>query len=252
MVILFSNTIGALSGMGGGVIIKPALDAIGYHPLQSINFYSSAAVFVMSIVSVLKQVRGGFQIKVKQTLAIATGSLLGGTLGDLIFSQLLNSFNNESQVQFVQIILTVISLILVLLYLRFEIKSYKWNCLFVVFGVGLFLGTLSTLLGIGGGPINVAALMFGFSMPLKQATVYSIVTIFFSQFSKLTTVALNEGFFAYDLTFLWAIIPAAVLGGFLGSKLNQQLSNDKVTLYYRLVTTGVIILNIINGVRLFL
>ena len=39
--IFLSNTVGALSGMGGGVIIKPVLDFLGFHSLNSIAFYSS-------------------------------------------------------------------------------------------------------------------------------------------------------------------------------------------------------------------
>lgn len=53
--IFLSNTVGALSGMGGGVIIKPVLDFLGFHSLNSIAFYSSVAVFVMSISSTYKQ-----------------------------------------------------------------------------------------------------------------------------------------------------------------------------------------------------
>ncbi|MGH2335518.1 sulfite exporter TauE/SafE family protein, partial [Enterococcus faecalis] len=53
--IFLSNTVGALSGMGGGGIIKPVLDFLGFHLLNSIAFYSSVAVFVMSISSTYKQ-----------------------------------------------------------------------------------------------------------------------------------------------------------------------------------------------------
>lgn len=252
IVILFSNTIGALSGMGGGIIIKPALDAVGAHNLASINFYSSVAVFVMSIVSVLKQVHGGFQIKIPQTLSIASGSVVGGLLGSIFFQQLLGYFNNQDFVQLIQIFLTVLSLGFVLLFLYLNIPSYHLKNLNWIFGIGLFLGFLSTLLGIGGGPINVLMLMICFSMPMKQAAVYSIVTIFFSQLSKLTAIALKEGFAFYDLNVFWVIIPAAIMGGVLGSKLNQQLSEDKVNFFYRLVTVGVIILNLFNGALLVL
>lgn len=251
VVIMFANTIGAVSGMGGGVIIKPALDAIGHHDLASINFYSSVAVFVMSIVSITKQVRGGFQIKIPQTLTIAIGSVLGGVLGNFLFQWLLQFFPTDNYVQLVQIILTVITLLFVFIYTRGTFGTFELTNLFWVFLVGLGLGTLSTLLGIGGGPINVSLLILCFSMSFKQATVYSIVTIFFSQLSKLVSIQLNEGIFAYDLTFLLPIIPAAILGGFLGSKLNQQLDNDKISVLFQIITLGVIFLNIYNGFRLF-
>lgn len=53
--IFLSNTVGALSGMGGGVIIKPVFGFSWVPQLNSIAFYSSVAVFVMSISSTYKQ-----------------------------------------------------------------------------------------------------------------------------------------------------------------------------------------------------
>lgn len=252
IIILFSTTLGSLFGMGGGIIIKPVLDAIGLHSLPAINFYSSSAVFVMATISVLDQVRGGFKVKMKPALAISAGSIAGGVLGEQIFGVLLNFFNNEAYVQLIQIILTIATLIMALIYLRFEIKSYNMSNVIVIFLVGLILGVLATLLGIGGGPINVVALMFFFSVPLKDATVYSLMTKFFSQFAKLATVSLNEGFSTYQLSYLWAIIPAAILGGYLGSLLNQKLQSDKINFYYRIVILFIILLNVVNGVRLFI
>ena len=76
-----------------------------------------------------------------------------------------------------------------------------------LFGGWSFLGSFSTFLGIGGGPINVSLLIFCFGLTMKDATVYSIITIFFSQLAKLVEIGLSEGYQAYDLTFLWVIIP---------------------------------------------
>ena len=39
VVILLANTIGAISGMGGGVIIKPALQIFNWDSVLTINFY---------------------------------------------------------------------------------------------------------------------------------------------------------------------------------------------------------------------
>ena len=51
VVILLANTIGAISGMGGGVIIKPALQIFNWDSVLTINFYSSVAVFTMAVSS---------------------------------------------------------------------------------------------------------------------------------------------------------------------------------------------------------
>ncbi len=38
VVIVLANTVGAISGMGGGVLIKPILDLIGAHSVAGISF----------------------------------------------------------------------------------------------------------------------------------------------------------------------------------------------------------------------
>ncbi|AMB93952.1 sulfite exporter TauE/SafE family protein [Aerococcus sanguinicola] len=253
IVILFSNTVGAVSGMGGGVIIKPALDAIGAHPLNVIGFFSSAAVFTMSIVSIIKQVRGGFQISWQRLLAIAFGSIIGGRLGDTIFNILMSLYNNPDKVQLIQIIITIITLGLSIWYTYDPSrKQLRLAGLFSFFLASLALGVLSTLLGIGGGPMNVALFIALFGASTKQATVYSIITIFFSQLSKLTSIVLAGSVAAGSTSFLLVILPAAVIGGYIGSALNQRMTNKAVNRTYLIITASVILLNIVNGVRLFL
>ncbi|MBM9833743.1 sulfite exporter TauE/SafE family protein, partial [Enterococcus faecalis] len=45
LVIVLANAVGAVSGMGGGVLIKPIFDFIGAHSVAAISFYSATAVF---------------------------------------------------------------------------------------------------------------------------------------------------------------------------------------------------------------
>jgi len=249
LVIVLANTVGAISGMGGGVIIKPVLDAIGVHSLAEISFYSSVAVFTMSIVSTWQQFKNPIDINIKLALLISFGSFIGGILGQTAFVELLY-YSNESTVQWLQIILTVLSLLFALMYTIKKWKSWKLKMLGWYLALGLFLGFLSTLLGIGGGPINVALLMLCFGIPIKEATVYSIITIFFSQLSNLITIGMKTGYEVYDLSLLAYIIPAAIIGGFIGARLSGILSEKRVVRVYQLVVILVIILNIANGLGL--
>ena len=43
LVILTATSLGAVAGLGGGVIIKPLLDLVGAHDAATINIYSSVA-----------------------------------------------------------------------------------------------------------------------------------------------------------------------------------------------------------------
>lgn len=246
-VIVIANTIGAVSGMGGGVIIKPVFDFIGAHDVAAISFYSATAVFTMSVVSTMRQLTSGRKFNWQIVSWVSVGAVLGGILGNLAFEACLNWFGNKDIVQLIQIVLTVITLIFAFVYTKYNWKNFKLTHVIWFFICGLMLGFLASLLGIGGGPINVSLLMLLFSLPIKEATVYSICTIFFSQFAKLLTIALTTGFSRYDLTILWFVIPAAVIGGLLGAKFSKILSPEKVTIVFQGVVLLVLFINLYNG-----
>ncbi|AOA00806.1 hypothetical protein CKN73_07070 [Carnobacterium divergens] len=250
LIIIFANTIGAISGMGGGVIIKPLLDAIGAHSLSAISFYSSIAVFTMAIVSTIKQLNNGIKVQLIPVLTLSIGSVIGGFLGNELFEGALRLFGGEVRVQWLQILVTIASLLFALLYTKKKWKPLAFQSVLVYLLVGAFLGGLSTFLGIGGGPINVAILMLFFGLDIKDATVYSIITIFFSQLAKLGIIGISGRYSHYDLTMLYWIIPAAIVGGFMGAKLSGLFSEQVVLKIYQVVVIFVIILNGINGIML--
>ena len=114
-VIVCATGLGAIAGLGGGVIIKPLLDLIGVHDATSIGIYSSVAVFTMCIISLAKQARSGFSFDGKVIVAISAGSLLGGILGETIFATATASLDNHA-VKAVQAGLLALTLVLILLY----------------------------------------------------------------------------------------------------------------------------------------
>lgn len=247
IIILFANSIGAISGMGGGVIIKPMFDLVNIHPVEAISFYSSVAVLVMSVVSTSKQIRSGMHIESGFATKISIGGIMGGYLGNLAFENILLLFPNGKEIQLIQISLTMITLIFSFLYSQNIWKNYSFESDYLEIIVGLLLGFLASLLGIGGGPINVALIMLLFNIEIKKGTVYSIIIIFFSQLSKLMTIILTGNINRYDLSLLFYIIPAAVLGGVIGSYISRRVSNKCVNQVYQFVIVIVLLINIYNG-----
>lgn len=252
IVILVATTVGAIAGLGGGVIIKPLLDLIGYHDASTIGFYSCVAVFVMCIVSIIKQLKKGFQLDLKTVIYISIGSCIGGVIGDFLFTNVTQQFNNNI-VKVIQAFLLLITLIFILIYTlkKDKIKMHNiTNPIFILL-LGLFLGTVSVFLGIGGGPLNVSLLILLFSFTMKQATVYSIATIFFSQLSKLVSIAVSGSVMSFDLSFLPYICISAIIGGYIGTIFNQRLSDrliEKVYIVLIYVLIGISIYNIVRNI----
>lgn len=252
LVSLLATTLGSMTGLGGGVIIKPILDFLGDFNLSTISVLSSFTVFSMAIVSIIKQAASGLKLEVRKSSLIGIGSIFGGLLGEKILSYLLLFFT-PLLITFIQNTILAIHLILVLIYMNYKdkFKSYNINNTFACLLVGLFLGLIASFLSIGGGPINVCVLTIFFSMSPKEAAINSIITILFSQGSKLLSITVSTGFSSFDLTMLPFMISAGILGGVIGSKYNNRFSEEGVLKTFNLVIISLVFLSFYNIISFF-
>lgn len=248
LVALFSTILGSSAGIGGGIIIKPVLDSLGDYALPTINLLSSSTIFIMSIVTVFYQLKKKDKINPKNTIVVATGSVVGGIIGQKLMSFILSKDINIGLINNIQSIIIIILLISVFLYMRNKdnIKSYKINNILAIGLLGLFLGAISAFLGIGGGPINVAAFTILFSMTANEAARNSILVIFFSQGSKIISIAVTTGFSSYNLDMLPYMLVGGVLGGIIGYKINKAVSEKSIIKIFNSVTLSIILLNLYN------
>lgn len=245
-VIFIATFLGASAGLGGGVIIKPALDFIQVHDLTTISFISASAVFTMAVYSTIKQIRNKVYFDVMMILLVAIGAMLGGNLGNTVFSYLLEMMDSEI-LGLIQSLSLAGLLILVLCNVNIPHKNLHIRSKGLTLVIGVMLGMISSFLGIGGGPINVAVFIFFFGIDMRTATVYSIATILFSQGSKLCTIAFTTGFGIYDLSLLWYTIPMAILGGIVGTWLNHRAKEVLITKIFNMTVVCIILLNLYNA-----
>ena len=249
LVILIATTLGAVAGLGGGVIIKPLLDLAGAHDAATINLYSSTAVFVMCCVSLTRQLRAGFEFDRQMVICVAVGSLLGGIGGDKVFSALTGSFDDHL-VKAVQagVLAVVLGLIFVYTLRQEKMPAWKLANPVAIFTTGLALGAVAVFLGIGGGPLNLAVLSLLFSLGAKEGAVYSLAVIFFSQLSKLVLAATSGTLWAVDLTFVPFVVIPAIVGGFIGTYWNRRLSDKGVRRIYVFVMALLPLISLYNCV----
>lgn len=247
LVALIATTIGAIVGLGGGVIIKPVLDVIGYHDILTIGILTTFTVLTMALVSTIKHIKNKSKLSFK-ALFIASGSIVGGVLGNYIFDLMVVGSNNET-IKLTQSIIFIVMISLVLLFLKFKkrITSQHINSKLVMFISGVILGSIASFLGVGGGAFNVVVLIYLFSFDAKIAAINSLLIKLFSQTAKVVSISLTTGFGGYDLSMLKVMIPAAILGGLIGSSFNKKMKNESIDLLFRGVLFFIIIINTYNA-----
>ena len=99
LISIFSTTLGALTGMGGGVIIKPVLDMIGSYDVETIGVLSSCTVLAMSVVSVGRHMIQRTRIDFSTALPLAFGSVIGGLLGQTMLKNIIGATSSTIRSQ---------------------------------------------------------------------------------------------------------------------------------------------------------
>lgn len=254
LIAILTTIVGALTGMGGGVLIKPFLDLIGTYDPATISLLSSLSVFSMSIVAIIKQLFQKAKLDIKIVLPLGLGAVIGGNIGQTLLDKVISSSENKDFISIIQNAILCGMLMLIFYYMinkdKYPSKELKG------FGpsacVGLVLGLISAFLGIGGGPMNVAAFVYLFSYDTKVAALSSLVTIIFSQIAKLGLVAVTTGFSTYDLSVAPYMIVGAIMGGFIGSKMTFKFTENQIEKAFNWVQVLVMLLCIINIILMVL
>lgn len=251
LVAITSTTAGGLTGMGGGVVIKPVLDALNDFNAVTIGVLSSFTVFTMAVVSILRHIRQKTHMDWGRLLPLSAGALLGGIAGEKLLVFIAADMANN-HVLIVQNILLAIMVACIFMYMlnKHRIRPLGLQGLPATVSAGVFLGVLSSFLGIGGGPANVALLIYLFALNTKAATVASLLTILFSQGAKLLSIALSQGFSSHNLGLLPAMLVGAVIGGHLGALLNKKLSERWVDVSFNAMQLIVLAICLLNILRL--
>lgn len=248
-----ASIIGAISGLGGGIIIKPVLDAVTELDASVINFLSTCAVFTMSCSAVTKHIKYKTKFEKPTTVLLGIGAILGGLIGTEIFEFIVDFINKDRFIKLIQNGLLLSLLVIILVYINLPNKKqfHIKNRIFTVL-LGYTLGMISSFLGIGGGPINITALTLFFSMNLKSASVNSIILILFSQASKIITLLISKSIpSGLEISMLLYIIPAAILGGIFGTTVNKKINKSNLIIAYNSVMLFVIMTCLWNIIRLF-
>ncbi len=248
IIALIASLLGACCGLGGGVIIKPLLDAFTDLSASSVSLLSTLCVLTIALTSVIKYALQKAEINFKQSGILGIGAAIGGILGTYIFTSLIKG-ENDSLTTVIQSVSIALLLTFSVLYMAFfkDKFSFKIKNPAVILLAGLALGTFSSFLGIGGGPINVAVVTLLFSLTVKEAAVSSLVVILFAQVTKIASLGLSGGITG-DLSPLLILLPVALIGAIIGAWLNKRLNEKFILWTYNITVCALILVSVYNAV----
>ena len=246
---LLASVVGAICGIGGGVIIKPVLDLLHMETVAAIQFLSGCTVLAMSAYSVGRSVLSGEkQVEARTGGPLIAGAVAGGLAGNRLFALVKASAGRPETVSAVQAVCLALITLGTLLYTikKDKIKGRHVQSPLTCVLIGLALGLMSSFLGIGGGPINLVVLFYFFSMDTKRAAANSLYIILCSQLASfLVTVCTGA-----TPEFAWPELALMVLGGIgggiIGRALNKRMDARAVDKLFMGLMAVIIAISVYN------
>lgn len=252
LISFLASIVGSVCGIGGGIIIKPVLDMVGTASVSTISFLSGCTVLSMSLYNVLRSLKDkntGIELGTATPLAI--GAALGGILGSQCFQIVKASAGKDGVVGAIQ---SICLLILVLGTLIYSLKKQQITPVYVkrkdaCTAIGLVLGSLSSFLGIGGGPFNLVVLHYFLGLETKKAAANSLYIILISQAANLLLIFIKGCVPEFNVITLVSMVLGGILGGTVGKTITERVNNAAVDYLFRALLYLIIIICIYNTVR---
>ena len=207
-----AGILGSLIGVGGGIIITPALTYMDFPP-SVIASSSLLAVFATSISSTLTYVKKkyvNYGLGIKLALPAIPGSIIGGFLTNLV---LLDDF----KIYFAILLISVAIYILIRnkIISRTIVTIPKPFLYFVLFFGNFGAGIVSSFFGVGGGIIFVPILVIIYKMKMINASPTAQFTLLISTMTGLIThIMLEHPEYSYGILL--------ALGSFFGAQIGSR------------------------------
>lgn len=229
---LLSSILGTLVGVGGGFVIRPVLGFWGVEKSLA-SFTSSMCVLGMAVVSLSIYAWRNWRASVaiqgevdsKKPLfypamvLLAASSIPGGFVGGILMGLASEKVVNSCY-------MVVLAVLIILLIFLERVPKREVENRFAQICIGFILGVLSGFFGIGGGPFKMVALLIFFNLKEKDAAIQSIFITGLTTISSLISYTLNGH---ADFSLAVYMVPAAMLGGFIGSQITRRINHKAVS-----------------------
>lgn len=256
---LLAASLGSLMGLGGGIIIVPALMVLsGYIGILS-GITPQIAVGTSLLIMIFTGLSSTLAYLKQKTVDLKSGLIFfaGSGPGALVGVYFNHGIDTQLFLIFFGIFIVIVSFILMIRkylkplkltkrgikrsYVDHEGKTIEYGYHpALAMSISFIVGLCSGLFGIGGGSLMVPAMILLFGFPPHRAVATSMFMIFLSaMLSSASHISLGNVNWLYAL----ALLPGAWFGGKIGAAVNRRLKSDTVVNILRVFL-------IIIGIRL--
>jgi len=225
-----AGVLGSMIGVGGGIIVVPALTFLGFPPTvaASNSLFAALSNSIASTISYSRQKRIEFSLGLKLGLLTIPGTVLGA---------IISTDDSPDLFKFLFGFVLIASAAYIFLRKKIEDKEKILSKQMMVFAIGasFFAGIISSFFGVGGGIIFVPLMVVGMGMTMKRAAPTSQLILLFTSLSGVIVHSilghpdfLQAGFLA--------------IGAFIGGLIGARLSIDIKERYLQILISVVIVI----------
>lgn len=262
---LAAGTVGSLMGLGGGIIVVPALLSLN----GVLSILNDVTPQVAAGTSLLIMIFTGISSTVayakQKTIDFKSGAIFSiGIIPGAICGVIINrTVNTDDFLLYFGIFMLVVAFtFFVRKYLKpMKLRpkgfkrtvmdpsgnefTYGYQPVFAIV-LSFFVGIISSLFGVGGGALMVPIMIILFGFPAHFAVATSMFVILVSALiGSISHMAAGHVNWLYAL----ALVPGAWFGGQLGAAINRRISSDRLIFILRIFMVIIAIRLIIQGLN---
>ena len=225
-ILLLSGVFFGLFGSGGSVLIIPALIYLFNMPIYDATNYSLVIVLVSSLTGTLKHFTQN-NLYVRKSLYCGVPALVLTLITRLcLFPKIPISIECFGVVFSKQFLLMLLFVLILIISSISMIKAHqiniKFNSKLALCLIGALVGTITGLLGIGGGFLMVPALMIFGKMDMRASASSALFIIMLNTLTAII-VELFILNYTFDFSFLIILISVSLLGLMIGIYLLNKI-----------------------------